>query len=170
MGNTKQKLLIITIGIVVLGSIIFKCGIPQNKILFHPSTKIFKGCHPERNNIYFKGYNSSILHGWLFNRHNSENKKVILFCHFPVFPDNAHNLWNCEDVLSLIDKHKSVKAYFNGHDHRGHYAERDGVHYITMRGMVEKEVETGFAINRVFPIWLNIDGFGEEPSRMLSIR
>ncbi len=99
-----------------------------------------------------------------------KKEKVILFCHFPVFPDNAHNLWNCDDVLSLIDKHKSVKAYFNGHDHRGHYAERDGVHYITMRGMVEKEVDTGFAIIRVFGDHLEVIGFGEESSRMLLIR
>lgn len=33
------------------------------------------------------------------------DERAILMCHYPVFPVNAHNLWNDKQVLAVIDKH-----------------------------------------------------------------
>ena len=96
-----------------------------------------------------------------------KNERAFIFCHFPVFPENAHNLLNSDEVLSIIDAHKNVVAYINGHNHAGNYAERNGVHYITIEGIVETENENAYAIVEVLPDMLNIRGYGRVPNRRL---
>ncbi|NND31078.1 MAG: hypothetical protein HKN76_00715 [Saprospiraceae bacterium] len=97
-----------------------------------------------------------------------KDQKVIIYCHFPVFPDNQHNLWNAEDVLAIIDQYPCVKAYFNGHNHAGNYALHNGVHFVTFKGMVDTE-ETSYARVGVHFDRLEIKGFGREKSRTLKI-
>ena len=96
-------------------------------------------------------------------------EKVMLFCHFPVYPAGAHNLWNGEEVIELLEAHPNVVAYFNGHNHAGNYATREGVHYVTVKGMVETEDETAFAVVDVYGDRLEMTGHGREPDRVLEI-
>lgn len=96
-------------------------------------------------------------------------ENVILFAHFPVYPANPHNLWNDADILALIDRYACVKAYLNGHNHAGHYGERNGVHYLTLKGMVNTD-RTAYAIVRVYADRLQLVGHGREPSRTLALR
>ena len=91
---------------------------------------------------------------------------VILCCHFPVHPPNNHNLWNAKEVLATIDRHDCVRAYLNGHNHAGNYAERKGVHYLTLKGMVDTD-ETAYATLHVFPDRIEVNGFGRESDRSL---
>ena len=77
---------------------------------------------------------------WLdtqLTRADQENLPVALICHFPVYPPNEHNLWNAEQVICFLDKHRCVRLWLNGHNHDGNYAERCGVHYLTLKGMVD---------------------------------
>ncbi len=97
-------------------------------------------------------------------------KMVVIFAHHPVFPDNEHNLWNSAEVLDLIDRHPNVVAWINGHNHAGSFAERNGVPFITMRGMVETADTTAFATARVLQDRIMITGHGREPSRELRLR
>ncbi len=97
------------------------------------------------------------------------DEKVMLFCHFPVYPAGAHNLWNGEELVSLIEQHPHVVAYFNGHNHAGNYATREGVHYVTLHGMVETEDETAYAVVDVHGDRLEITGYGRQPDRVLEI-
>lgn len=96
-------------------------------------------------------------------------QRVVLYCHFPVFPENVHNLWNAAVVLELIDDHPCVKAYLNGHNHAGNYAERHGVHFLTLKGMVDTQ-QTSYAVVEVQKDTLFIHGFGRERDRVLKIR
>jgi manganese-dependent ADP-ribose/CDP-alcohol diphosphatase len=97
------------------------------------------------------------------------NEKVILFCHFPVYPENVHNLWNSEEVVELIEQYPCVKSYISGHNHEGGYGEKNGVHYLTLKGMVDTE-KTSYAVIRVGGDSIKITGYGREENRNLLIR
>ncbi len=98
---------------------------------------------------------------------NHEN--VVLYSHFPIFPENVHNLWNANEVLELIEKYPCVKAYVNGHNHAGNYGVHAGIHYVTMKGMVDTE-ETSYAVIHVTADSMEIEGFGREENRDLKLR
>ena len=95
-------------------------------------------------------------------------KPVILMSHFPVYPEDKHNLWNAEEVLSLISEHDSVKAWFNGHNHVGNYGFKNGIHFVTFKGMVDTS-ESAFALVTLTQDIIEIDGFGREPDRHLKL-
>jgi calcineurin-like phosphoesterase family protein len=99
----------------------------------------------------------------------ASGEQVLILCHFPVFPENPHNLWNADDVLAAIDPYPCVKAYINGHNHDGHYAARKGVHFLTLKGMVDTE-QTAYATITVWPGRLEVKGYGREESRSLPLR
>ncbi|MFK7925643.1 MAG: hypothetical protein AB8H47_27070, partial [Bacteroidia bacterium] len=97
-----------------------------------------------------------------------QREKVALFCHFPVYPENRHNLWNAKEIISLIERYPVVKAYINGHNHEGNYAQKNGVHYLTLKGMVDTE-QTSYAVIKLLEDAIQINGFGREENRVLSI-
>lgn len=97
------------------------------------------------------------------------DESVVLMAHFPVFPEDPHNLWNAAELLTIIDEYPCVKAWLNGHNHAGNYAERNGVHYVTFKGMVDTE-QNSFASVEVTEDELIITGVGREEDRFLAIR
>jgi predicted phosphodiesterase len=96
--------------------------------------------------------------------------KVIAFAHHPVAPAGGHNAWNSAEVLKLMAKHRNVVAWINGHNHAGAYAEVDGVHCLTMQGMVETADTTAFATAALHADRLVLTGHGREPARELVFR
>ena len=98
------------------------------------------------------------------------SQKVIIFAHHPVFPNNEHNLWNAAEVLATLDRYPPVVAWINGHNHAGNYAERNGVPFLTMHGMVETADTTAFATASVLNDRIVLIGHGREPSRELPFR
>lgn len=95
---------------------------------------------------------------------------AIVLCHFPVYPPNAHNLWNDAEVIETLEASGVVIAWINGHNHAGGYAERNGIHYLTVHGMVETEDTNAYAVVRVEADRLEVDGRGREPDRVLPLR
>ncbi|MDH3346358.1 MAG: hypothetical protein OEL75_04160, partial [Kiritimatiellaceae bacterium] len=96
-------------------------------------------------------------------------EQVLLCCHFPVLPTSRLTLWNDQAVLDLIKPFSCVKGWFNGHLHAGDYALRNGVHFVTFRGMVETAASNAFALVSVYSDHLHIQGFGREPDRILPL-
>ncbi|MFZ0280420.1 MAG: metallophosphoesterase, partial [Bacteroidales bacterium] len=96
-----------------------------------------------------------------------KGEKAIIFCHFPIAPDNIHNLLNYKDLLPVVEKNRSAVAWFNGHNHSGNYTELSGKHFITMKGMVETESINSFALVDVYIDRLVINGYGNEIDRTL---
>lgn len=95
-------------------------------------------------------------------------EKVIISCHYPVFPENSHNLLNDREVLALLAPYANViVAWFNGHNHAGNYAEKEGIHFVTLEGMVNTPDTNAFAILDVSPNQLTIRGKGRVPQRQL---
>jgi len=93
-------------------------------------------------------------------------EKAMVFCHFPLLPAGNSTLWNGPEAIAALDSSKCVVAYICGHVHGGNYAQAGGIHYLTVKGMVEND-PTAFALMEVLPDGLRETGFGREPSRTL---
>lgn len=107
---------------------------------------------------------------WLekeINAAKAATQRVILFNHYPVFPENGPNLRNDEEVVTLIGKYPIVATYMNGHHHAGNYGKSGNCHYVNFKGMVETEKETAYALVRCFSDKIEIEGNGLEPDREL---
>ncbi len=98
-----------------------------------------------------------------------KSENVVLFSHFPIYPDDVHNLWNAHEIIELIEHYPNVKAHINGHNHAGNYGVKNGIHYLTLKGMVETE-KTSYAIVNVYENQMEIVGFGREENRIMTIR
>ena len=94
---------------------------------------------------------------------------VIVFCHFPILPEGVHNLWNAGEVAARLERSRRVKACFSGHDHAGGYALKNGIHYLTFRGMIETPDRNAFAIVTLTGDRIEVRGFGRESSRSLEL-
>ncbi|EAR00327.1 metallophosphoesterase [Maribacter sp. HTCC2170] len=101
----------------------------------------------------------------------AKNENVGFYCHFPTLGEtNDHNLWNYNQLLSIIEKYDCVKFYFNGHNHAGGYVQKDGVHYLNFKGMVDTQDSTSFATVAFRKDSLFVTGYGREPNRALKIK
>ena len=98
-----------------------------------------------------------------------QGENAIIYCHFPVYPENPHNLWNAKEVITLLEKYSNVKAYINGHNHDGNYGMKKGIHYLTMKGMVDTEV-SAYSVLSISENQLKIKGVGREEDRILKIK
>jgi len=125
----------------------------------------------EINAVEWNGGISSRQIEWLRNQldeSSSSGQKVFLLCHFPIFPENVHNLLNYKDVLALLENYNNIIAWFNGHNHAGNYGNFNMIHFVTFRGMVETESINSFARIDVFSNKIWIRGSGREKSQILA--
>ncbi|MGV1751418.1 metallophosphoesterase [Agrobacterium sp. CG674] len=99
---------------------------------------------------------------------DAAGETAILFCHYPLYPQNAHNMWDAPDILVLLAAHPSAKAWFCGHNHVGNYASLGHTHFLNFKGMVDTPDENTFAIADVYGDRIDIRGFGREESRTLT--
>lgn len=125
----------------------------------------------ESNAVEWNGGLSMKQLAWLERQlsdatHKSE--KVFILCHFPVFPENIHNLLNYKEVLHILEKYHNIIAWFNGHNHAGNYGNTNSTHFVTLRGMVETEKQNSFARVDVYRNKIWITGSGREKSQILA--
>jgi manganese-dependent ADP-ribose/CDP-alcohol diphosphatase len=97
---------------------------------------------------------------------NSE--KVIFFCHFPIAPENIHNLLNYKEINDTLKKYTNIIAWFSGHNHEGNYCTLSKVHYVTLKGMVETKRENSFAVIEIYNDKISVKGYGRENSIVLT--
>ena len=124
----------------------------------------------EKNAVEWNGAVSKKQLIWLdrqINEADMNGNKVFLLCHFPVFPENVHNLLNYNDILSVISKYSNCLAWFNGHNHEGNYGKLNNTHFVTFKGMVETEKQNSYARIDVYSDKICIIGSGLEESRVL---
>lgn len=92
----------------------------------------------------------------------SLNQKVILFSHLPIRPQgNSHNLWNDYEIVDIIENSSNVVAFINGHNHSGSYVFKNGIHYITIFGMVETMISS-YGILDIYKDSLVLRGYGNQ--------
>lgn len=100
---------------------------------------------------------------------SAAGEKVVVMGHYPLFPADAHNLWNADRLLALFARHGNVIAYLNGHNHVGNLGRSETTWCVNFKGMVDTESENAFAIVEIYPEWIEIIGFGREESRSLPL-
>lgn len=99
---------------------------------------------------------------------NLLDQKVILFSHLPLRPlNNAHNLWNNDEIINLIENTSNVVAFINGHNHSGDYEFKNGIHYITIFGMVDT-MNSSYGILEFYRDSLVLRGYGNQKSLHLN--
>lgn len=93
-----------------------------------------------------------------------KDEDVICFCHMPFRPaDSQYILYNSEEMTELFSSWECVKAVISGHHHAGGYEMHDGIHYLTLKGMVQGE-DNSYAIAEIYEDRMEIKGFGREES------
>ncbi len=98
-----------------------------------------------------------------------DKETVILHSHHPVYPYAAHTAWNAKEIVGLLEQHSCVAAYINGHNHAGAYGYKSGIHYLTLKGMVDT-LETSYSVITVFPDRLQIKGTGRQDNYVLEVQ
>ncbi|MDA7890062.1 metallophosphoesterase [Akkermansiaceae bacterium] len=99
----------------------------------------------------------------------AKGQRALIFNHFPAMRNGIPvRSWNSRALVTLLEEHKHVAAYFNGHHHAGRYHEHQGIHYLNVKGMVETAKDTAYSVVKVYPDRLEIHGFGTEPKRDLA--
>jgi hypothetical protein len=102
-----------------------------------------------------------------------KHERAMVFCHFPVLAESCrpeHLLWDHAQVLDILDASPALAAYINGHDHKGGYAARNGIHYLTLPGMVEHDAGQSCQVVDVFPDRLMVRQAGSQGGRELKLR
>lgn len=110
---------------------------------------------------------------WLkeqLDKAEQKNRKVVLFCHYPLLPFEDHVLWDGKEVLEALKKYNCVKAWINGHNHAGGYVCEEGIHFVTMKGMVDTEFESAYSVITFSEKEIVVKGFDREESRILKIK
>ena len=78
---------------------------------------------------------------WLKNELAKDDKPVIVFVHqlldwFSAIDESLY-IKNAKEIVEILEKSNRVLAVFQGHHHSGNYSHRNGIHYFTMKAVVE---------------------------------
>ncbi len=125
----------------------------------------------EINAVDWNGGMSSEQISWLkteLGLSNAAGEKVFILCHFPLVPENVHNLLNYKEVLSVLENYHNIIAWMNGHNHAGNYGNFNMIHFVTFRGMVETDQVNSFARVDVYKNKIWITGTGREKNQILA--
>ncbi|WP_457586450.1 metallophosphoesterase [Ensifer canadensis] len=109
---------------------------------------------------------------WLeaaLHKAETAGERVVVMGHYPVYPPNAHNMWDSERIVDLFGRYENVAAYFCGHNHDGNYGLVDGTHFVNIKGMVETPDTTAYAIVEIHTDRMEIHGYGRETDRTLAL-
>lgn len=90
---------------------------------------------------------------WLKNElesAESENEKVIVFYHHPLFAAPGYTALNNIELLEVLSAFTCTKAVISGHNHKGGYGAYKGIHCVTIVGMIESELYF-----RLFHKWIS---------------
>lgn len=100
---------------------------------------------------------------------DAAGESAIVMCHYPLLPAGPHALWNAGEVLAVLGAHPSAKLYLAGHDHEGGYVEQGGIHFLTLRAMLDG-ADNAWAVITASRNEIRVDGSGREPDRVLKLR
>src|SRR3546814_16385991 len=70
--------------------------------------------------------------------------------HYPLYPENEHNLWDGQRMVDLFERSGNVLAYLCGHNHAGNLGRHGGTWFVNFKGMVDTPAENAFAIAEIF--------------------
>lgn len=96
----------------------------------------------------------------------ARNRKTIVFIHQNLdCEDDPHGVKNAPQVRDILETSGNVLAVFQGHRHTGGYRKIGGIHYCTLRAMVEGPTRknNAYAIVTLDPSGrITLQGFGRQ--------
>jgi hypothetical protein len=99
---------------------------------------------------------------WLSEELTAATEPVIVLAHQRLDGEGPASVRNREDVRRRLEASGKVLAVFQGHDHPGAYTAINGIHYYTLRAVIEGsgEANNAFAVVEVHPdLNITITGF-----------
>lgn len=104
---------------------------------------------------------------WLADDLKQSKKKTIVFAHQRLDNEGIHAVNNSPAVRKILEQSGRVAAVFQGHSHANDYHQINGIHYCTLRAMIEQSglENNGFAILEIDANGgLKIEGFKKQAS------
>ena len=108
---------------------------------------------------------------WLRADLQSSSKPVIVFVHQQLDCHGDLCVNNSEEVREVLQNSRKTIAVFQGHNHMGHYSLLEGIHYFTLKAMVEGSGDrnNAYAVVKVFDDGsMSVTGFRNAISKVLS--
>lgn len=108
---------------------------------------------------------------WLKHKLATAQGRVIVFIHQLLDGSGSVYVNNAADVRQILQASGKVLAVFQGHHHSGSYSNMAGIHYYTLRAMVEGAgpENSSYAIAEVHPDGsITITGYRKAVSQELS--
>jgi alkaline phosphatase len=108
---------------------------------------------------------------WLDSELSGTKSPVILFVHQLLYGTSKTTVKNAAAVRAILEKHRNVTAVFHGHEHSGGYEKINGIHYYTLKGMIEGSFPGSncFAIVTLSADSIVIRGYGKAVSMTLPL-
>ncbi len=75
--------------------------------------------------------------GWLKKDLATTSRPVVVFVHQQLDEDESHSVVNAATVRGILQVTGKVLAVFQGHNHKGSYSCIEGIHYYTLKALVE---------------------------------
>lgn len=115
------------------------------------------GCHLVVLDANYKSDESDYDHGkfnwtdanvppkqldWLRKDLSSSSKPAIVFIHQQLDVTTSTGVKNAAKIRQVLQESKRALAVFQGHHHAGHYSNIEGVHYYTLKAMVDGSGDT----------------------------
>jgi hypothetical protein len=99
---------------------------------------------------------------WLGTELKNSKFPVILFVHQPLNGNTRVSVRNGNVVRSILEESHKVKCVFQGHEHKGGYEAINGIHYYTLKGLIEGDfpASNSFAIVSLTKDHIIIKGYG----------
>ena len=101
---------------------------------------------------------------------DAAGEPALICGHHPLLPEEGHHTWNNREVLEVIERHSSSRAYFCGHNHAGAEAFSNGLPCITFKSILHQPEVTAYSVVRLFKDRIAIEGRGREKSREIPLR
>ncbi len=108
---------------------------------------------------------------WLDNQLKISKLPVVIFVHQPLYGQTKVSVSNASSVRAILEQSKKVLCVFQGHDHQGGYDLINGIHYYTLKGLIEGNFpeSNSFAIVSLSKNKVTIKGYGKAVSKSLEI-
>jgi predicted phosphodiesterase len=108
---------------------------------------------------------------WLKKDLHKARGTTIVFCHQLLDGHGEHYVKNSKEVRKILEKSGKVAAVFQGHYHEGQYHMMNGIHYYTLKALVEGSGKdnNSFAIVSVYSDMIKVKGFKRAESMQFGI-
>lgn len=102
---------------------------------------------------------------WLADDLKQTHKPTVVFAHQRIDTEDIYSVNNAREVRETLEKSGRVIAVFQGHTHKNDYHEIEGIHYCTMRAVVEQPSlkNNSFAVVDLYADGsIRVDGFRQQ--------